>query len=161
MKKTSIVVLIGGVVLLASAALAAQPFGFREGQSVYIRAFHTIEHSTARRANLVPATAIVDSHLPAELRVSKDFEKRRVYNLVNKASTADFVFLVLIDDSAAEGLALAPDAFSRYQATFDIEAMREAAYARTTIGPLKIHNLGRLSDQLVRKFHEGEGRVAK
>ena len=169
MKSRYIVVLLFAAVC-ASAGLAAQdgkdrksdpPFTFRQGQTVYITAFHTIEHFTSRGLNVVPPANIVDSHLPAELRVRKGFEKRKVYRLVNKASGADFVFLVLIHDNAAEGLALAPEVFKEYQNKLNIEALREAAYARATIGPLKIHNLGRLSEHLAKKFHEEEGRAAK
>ncbi len=80
---------------------------------------------------------------------------------MNKASGADFVFLVLIHDNAAEGLALAPDVFKETQNKLHIEALREAAYARATVGPLKIHNLGRISEHLVRQFHEEGGRPAK
>ena len=161
-----IVVLLSAA-FLASVGVAAQNaneqrldkrFVFRQGQTVYVTAFHTIEHFTSRGLNVVPPANIVDSHLPAELRVRKDFEKRKVYTLVNKASGADFVFVVLIHDDAAEGLALAPDVFREQQNKLNIEALREAAYARATVGPLKIHNLGRLSERLVRQFHEDEGR---
>ena len=161
-----IVVLLSAA-LLASVGVAAQNateqklnhrFIFRQGQTVYVTAFHTIEHFTSRGLNVVPPANIVDSHLPAELRVRKDFEKQKVYKLVNKASGADFVFLVLIHDDAAEGLALAPEVFKEHQNKLNIEALREAAYARATVGPMKIHNLGRLSDHLVRRFHEDEGR---
>lgn len=96
-----IVVLLSAA-LLASVGVAAQNangqkldqrFIFRQGQTVYVTAFHTIEHFTSRGLNVVPSANIVDSHLPAELRVRKDFEKRKVYTLVNKASGADFVLL--------------------------------------------------------------------
>lgn len=169
MKCRAILVLLLAT-LAATADLAAQdattrtvppPFSFRHGQTVYVTAFHTIEHFTSRGLNVVPPANIVDSHLPAELQVRKDFEKRKVYTLVNKASGADFVFLVLIHDNAAEGLALAPDVFKEYQNKINIEALREAAYARVTVGPLKIHNLGRISDHLVRQFHEEGGRPTK
>lgn len=137
-----------------------EPFMFRQGQSVYVTAFHAIEHS-ARHSKTLGAGALIDNHLPAEFRIRNDFEKRRVYRLVNKASEADFVFLVLIDDSAAEGLAVAPREFAALRPALDIGALREAAYARSIVGPLKIHNLGRLSDHLVKPFHEQEGLPTK
>lgn len=137
-----------------------EPFAFRQGQSVFVTAFHTIEHS-ARHSNTIGVNTLIDNHLPAEFRIRKDFEKRRVYRLVNKASEADFVFLVLLDDGAAEGLALAPRVFADAQPSLNMAALREAAYARSTIGPLKIHNLGRLSDHLVKRFHEQEGLPVK
>lgn len=164
------VVALLSVAVLAPASLTAQirkertateGFVFRQGQTVYVTAFHTVEHSTARRTDTIPSTNVVDNHLPAEFRIRKDFEKRQVYKLVNKASAADFVFLVLIDDSAAEGLTVSPAVFEKYQNPLDIPALREAAYTRSIIGPLKIHNLGRISDRLVKQFHDEEGRAAK
>jgi hypothetical protein len=96
----------------------------------------------------------VDIHLPAELRVRQAFEQWQVYRVVNKPGDADFVFLVLLHDSAAEGLALAPDVFSQHRTTLDVEALRAAAFARSTVGPLKIHTLARIADRLVQTFHE-------
>lgn len=138
---------------------AADAFVFRQRQSVYVTAFHTIEHSAARPSTGIASGALIDNHLPAEFRIRKDFEKRQIYRLVDKAGDADFVFVVLIDDSAAEGLAVAPRVFADYQNPLNMAALREAAYARSIIGPLKIHNLGRLSEHLVRRFHEMEGRT--
>lgn len=103
---------------------------------------------------LFPPGKIIDRHLPAELRIGQEFGKARRYALVNKVSDADFVFLVLIHDSAAEGLAVAPAVFTRSQGNIEIDALREAAYARVTVGPLKVHTLGRLSDRLVAEFHD-------
>lgn len=133
---------------------AARPFTFRNGQVVYIVVYHTIEHFTAYGRYPTPPTNIVDAHLPAEQRVRKEFEKRQVYKVVEKASEADFVFLVVIHDSAAEGLALAPEKYTQYPNKFGIEALRETAYARSAVGPFKIHTLGKISDRLVEAFHE-------
>lgn len=160
-----------GTLLLATvltpATLAAQrpdgtadtAFAFRPGQAVYVTAFHTIEHSVSHGLQMRPPNNIVDNHLPAELQVRKDFTERNVYKLVGMAREADFVFLVLIHDNAAEGLALSPAVFVQDQNRLNIEALREAAHARATVGPLKIHNLGRLSDKLVQAFHESGGRA--
>ena len=162
-----------GTLLLATvlmpATLAAQrpdgsadtPFAFRPGQAVYVTAFHTIEHYASRGFQTRPPSNVVDNHLPAELRVRKDFTKRNVYKLVGRAREADFVFLMIIHDNAAEGLALSPAVFVQHQNqnSLNIEALREAAHARATVGPLKIHNLGRLSDKLVEAFHEIGGRA--
>lgn len=170
MKIRRIVVLLF-VVGFATASLTAQNsneqkrgqrFTFRQGQTVYVAAYRVIEHFPSRGFGPIASTNIVDSnHLPAEQLVRREFEKRQVYTLANKASQADFVFLVLIHDSAAEGLALAPEVYSQYRNKLDVEALREAAYARSTIGPLKIHTLGRISDRLVQQFHEEDGRAAK
>lgn len=55
----------------------------------------------------------MDSHLPAELKVRKVFEKRKGYKLVNKASGADFDCVVLIHAAAAQGLALAREGLTK------------------------------------------------
>lgn len=133
---------------------AAQSFTFQNGQAVYIVVYHTIEHYTGYGRYPIPPTNIVDRHLPAEQRVRKEFEKRRVYKVVEKASAADFVLLVIIHDSAAEGLALPPEKYQQYPDKIGIEALREAAYARSAVGPFKIHTPGKLSDRLAKKFHE-------
>lgn len=151
------------VAVLASSSLYAQDsnreaatgsFTFRDGQAVYIVVYHTIGHYTGSGRYPIPPTNIVDRHLPAEQRVRKEFEKRRVYKVVEKASEADFVFLVIIHDSAAEGLALPPEKYRQYPDKIGIEALREAAYARSAVGPLKIHTQGKISDRLVKAFHE-------
>lgn len=141
-----------GLIAENSTEERAQPFAFRPGQAVYITAYHT-DFRTGR-GNPIPPGNIVDSHLPAELRVREEFEKWQVYKLVNKPSEADFIFLVLLHDSAAEGLVLAPAVFSQLGSKLDIEALRAAAFARSTAGPLKIHTLGRISERLVQAFHE-------
>jgi hypothetical protein len=156
-------VVVLAIAMLTSSGLLAQNnaeerarlFTFRPGQAVYVTAFHTDFRTT--RLNPIPPGNIVDTDLPAELRVRKEFEKRHVYKLVNKPSEADFVFLVLLHDSAVEGLALAPEVFSQYVRTLDVEGLRAAAYARSTVGPLKIHTLGRMSDRLVQTFHDEHG----
>ena len=131
-----------------------QPFTFRAGQRVYIAAYQTLDHVTSRHLSAYPPGKIVDRHLPAELRIRQDFEKARRYTLVNKVSEADFVFLVLIHESAAEGVAVPPRVFTRYQSNIDIDALREDGYARAIVGPLKVHTLSRLSQRLVRAFHD-------
>ncbi len=140
---------------------ATEPFTFRRGQVVYIVAYHTIEHFRAYGRYPVPPTNIVDMHLPAEQRIRKEFEKRRVYKVAEKANDADFVFLVVIHDSAAEGLALAPGKYHQYPSELGIEALREAAYARSAVGPFKIHTLGKISDRLVEEFHKKTIAVSK
>lgn len=138
---------------------AGSRFAFQPGQRVYVTAFRTIEPSSARHAAALPSDVVMDNHLPAELRMRQEFDKRRVYTLVDKASAADFVFVVVIDGGAAEGLTVAPDLFARYRTPLNVEALREAAFTRSTIGPLTIHTLGRLSDRLVGQFHQEDGRA--
>lgn len=154
---------LAALALSASSALAGQEggaacegpsaFSFRDGQNVYITAFHKAEHVSKGRTREVQPSAVIDGHLPAELRVRKDFERRNIYRLVDKADRSDFVMLVLIDDSAAEALALPPSVFAQYRNNPDMEALRAASYARWTAGPLLLHSLARLSDRLVTSIH--------
>ena len=137
---------------------AVQPFTFRAGQRVYIAAYQAFDHVAPRQLSAYPPGKIIDRHLPAEFRIGQDFGKEHRYAIVNKVSEADFVFLVLIHESAAEGLALPPSVFTRYQSNIDIDALREAAYARAIVGPLKVHTLGRMSERLVRAFHDAPTR---
>ncbi len=68
-------------------------------------------------------------------------------------ATPDFVFLISLDDSAMEGLAIPLDAYRQhFKEKFDLDALREAAHGRYLAGPLKLPTLGRLSDRLVKDF---------
>lgn len=136
-----------------TAARSVQSFTFRPGQRVYIAAYQTFDHFASRQLAAYPPGKMVDRHLPAEFRIGQEFWKAHRYILVNKVSEADFVFLALIHESAAEGLAMAPGVFTRYQSNIDIDGLREAAYERVTVGPLNVHTLGRLSERLVDQFH--------
>lgn len=140
--------------LLSPPVATQAAFHFQNGQRVYVTAFHA-EHAASGSSQVVRVPGVVESHLPAELQIRKDFAKFNRYTLVDKASDADIVFLVVVDDSAAEGLAVLPSTplFTQYRNVLDFEALRAAAYGRWTVGPLKIHSLGRLSSRLVDAFH--------
>lgn len=138
----------------ATAQDVTSPFVFTEGQSVYVAGFQKIEHTKDRPVSPV-AGLNIDSHLPAEQRVRKEFSKRQFYRVVDKVDQADFVFLVYIDSSAAEGLALAPDIYQKHRGEFDLDTLQNGAYARYVIGPYRILTLGRMSENLVKTFHEG------
>jgi hypothetical protein len=57
-----------------------------------------------------------------------------------------------------EGLAIPVDAYRQhFKERYDLDALREAAFGRYVIGPLKIPTLSRLSDRLVKQFREKLG----
>ena len=57
--------------------------------------------------------------------------------------------------SSIEGLAIPVDAYRQhFKDKFDLDALREAAFGRYLIGPLKIPTVTRLSDRLVKQFQE-------
>ena len=127
------------------------PFALRAGQSVYIVAFRT--------ARPTPSTGGVadyrDSALDAERELRKRIEKRQLFCVVDRPSEADFILLINLDDRAAEGLALPPDAYQNYfKDDFDLDALRDAAYGRVLVGPLKLPTVGRLTDRLVERLRE-------
>ncbi len=132
----------------------AQPFTFRQGQAVYIAGYYNIAHAVIRSSDPGFRDNLINRHPPVEQRVRKEFEERRVYKVVEKVREADFVFLVFIDGNVAEGLALAPEKYIQYPDKLGIEALREAAYARSAVGPFKIYTLGKISDRLVEEFHK-------
>ena len=79
----------------------------------------------------------------------------RFFKVAEKLSEADFVFLVSLDESSIEGLAITLDAYRQhFKENFDLDALREAAIGRYLIGPLKLPTVTRLSDRLVKQFQE-------
>jgi hypothetical protein len=57
-----------------------------------------------------------------------------------------------------EGLAIPAEAYRQhFKEKFDLDALRDAAYGRYLIGPLKLPTLTRLSDRLVKQFQEKVG----
>ncbi|HEX8500151.1 MAG TPA: hypothetical protein VF659_06120 [Pyrinomonadaceae bacterium] len=154
-------VAVAFVLLLAPApAAGAQaggpPFGFRQGQSVYIVAFtRTLITVGADAEGGGTYRDYFDYQLDVEKKVRDEIEKWRFFRVAEKPSEADFVFLINFHGSAMEGLAIPFDAYDRhFKVKFDLDALRDAAYGRATAGPLKLPTLGRLSDRLVKDFRE-------
>jgi hypothetical protein len=141
----------------SKAQSTSSAFTFRAGQSMYIVAF--------RRAPLPlvvePEDASVtrreyfNSDLDAERKVRKRIEGWTYFKVADKPSEADFVFLVNLDESSIEALAISFETYrEHFKDKFDIDALRDAAYGRYLVGPLKIPTLSRLSDRLVKQFNE-------
>ena len=97
----------------------------------------------------------IDLELDAERKVRIRIEEWRFFRVAEKPSEADFVFLVSLDDTSIEGLVLSFEAYRlNFKEKFDLDALRDAAYARYLAGPLKLATLSRLSDRLVKQFRE-------
>ena len=97
----------------------------------------------------------INTDLDAERKVRKRIEEWAFFKVAEKPSDADFVFLVNLDQSSMEGLAIPYDAYRQYfKEKFDLDALRDAAFGRYLIGPLKLPTLSRLSDRLVKQFRE-------
>jgi len=101
----------------------------------------------------------INNNLDAERKVRKRIEEWQYFKVAEKLSDADFVFLVNLDDSSVEGLAIPAEAYrEHFKEKFDLDALRDAAYGRYLIGPLKLPTLTRLSDRLVKQFREKVGK---
>ena len=152
------------IILLAAATGNGQsnpsPQTFRAGQSMYIVAFRLFQFPIIPDAVQVDRqTDHINLDLDAERKVRKRIEEWRFFKVAEKLSEADFVFLVNLDESSIEGLAIPIEAYRQYfKEKFDLDALREAAFGRYLIGPLKIPTVTRLSDRLVKQFQEKVGK---
>lgn len=109
--------------------------------------------------NAVPQPEYINDDLDAERKVRKRIEEWQFFKIAEKPSQADFIFLVHLDESSIEGLAIPFEAYRRhFKERFDLDALREAAFGRYLIGPLKLPTLSRLSDRLVKQFRERVGK---
>ena len=129
---------------------------FRSGQSMYIVAFRTIEFPIIlEQPPLDRQPEYINFDLDAERKVRKRIEEWHYFKVAEKLSEADFVFLVHLDMNSMEGLAIPAEAYRQhFKEKFDLDALRDAAFARYVIGPLKLPTLSRLSDRLVDQFKE-------
>ena len=129
---------------------------FRSGQSMYIVAFRTLQFPIILDETPVDRQReYINNDLDAERKVRKRIEEWHYFKVAEKPSQADFIFLVHLDMSSIEGLAIPLEAYQRhFKDNFDLDALREAAFGRYLIGPLKLPTLSRLSDRLVKQFRE-------
>ena len=148
------------IIMLFAATGRAQsnppPPPFRAGQSMYIVAFRHIHFpiileqvETGRQRDYI------NNDLDAERKIRKRIEEWQFFRVAEKLSEADFIFLVRIDESSIEGLAIPFAAYRRhFKEHFDLDALRDAAFGRYLVGPLKLPTLGRLTDRVVKQFRE-------
>ena len=136
-----------------------QPMTFRSGQSMYIVAFRQMQLPIILEESPVSRQPdYINNDLDAERKIRKRIEEWKYFKIAEKPSDADFVFLVNLDESSIEGLAIPFEAYRRhFKEKFDIDALREAAFGRYLIGPLKLPTLSRLADRLVKQFRERVG----
>lgn len=150
------------VIIILSAGLSngqtnTPPLTLRAGQSMYIVAFRlTTQYPVILdEAGLDRQRDYINYDLDAERKVRKRIEEWQFFKVAEKLSQADFIFLVSLDESSIEGLAIPLDAYRQhFKEKFDLDALRDAAFGRYLIGPLKLPTLGRLSDRLVKQFRE-------
>jgi len=148
------------VIIILSAGLSngqsnPQPLTFRRGQSMYIVAFRQGFPYVWEETQVDGQPNYLNNALDAERKVRKRIEEWQYFKVAEKMSDADFVFLVRLDESSMEALAIPVDAYRQYfKEKFDLDALRDAAFGRYLIGPLKLPTLSRLSDRLVKQFRE-------
>ncbi|HJU53754.1 MAG TPA: hypothetical protein VJ715_04245 [Pyrinomonadaceae bacterium] len=140
-----------------SGTAQSTSFTFRAGQSMYIVAFRRVPLPLTTEAEDVSVNRreYFNSDLDAERKVRKRIEGWTYFKVADKPSDADFVFLVNLDESSIEGLAISWDTYrEHFKDKFDMDALRDAAYGRYLVGPLKLPTLSRLSDRLVKQFRD-------
>jgi hypothetical protein len=149
------------IIILAAGSGNAQsrPSPFHSGQSIYIVAFRTYPFpyflNEAPACPACPPRDDINYDLDAERKVRKRIEEWGFFKIAEKPSDADFIFLVRLDGSSMEGLAIPLDAYRQhFKERLDLDALRDAAFGRYVIGPLKLPTLTRLSDRLVKVFRE-------
>lgn len=148
------------IIILAAGSSYGQsnpsPETFRSGQSMYIVAFRPIHYPIVwDESQRDPQREYINNDLDAERKVRKRIEEWNYFKVAEKLSEADFIFLVSLDESSMEGLAIPVEAYRRhFKEKFDLDALRDAAYGRYLVGPLKLPTLSRLSDRLVKQFRE-------
>ena len=150
------------IIILAAHEGNGQPKtpDFRAGQSLYIVAFRQLQLPLiVDQSDPGPGQReYINYDLDAERKVRKRIEEWQYFKVAEKPSEADFIFLVNLDESSIEGLAIPFDAYRQYfKEKFDLDGLREAAFGRYLIGPLKLPTLSRLSDRLVKQFREKVG----
>ena len=152
------------VIILATQHTKSQsnnpPSSFRTGQSMYIVAFRQYQYPLiVDQTDSGPGQReYINLDLDAERKVRKRIEEWRYFSVAEKPSQADFIFLVHLDEGSIEGLAIPFEAYrEHFKEKFDLDALREAAFGRYLIGPLKLPTLSRLSDRLVKQFREKLG----
>jgi hypothetical protein len=139
------------------------PPTFRAGQSMYIVAFRLFQFPIILdEAEAARQREYINHDLDAERKIRKRIEEWQYFKVAEKLSEADFVFLVNLDESSIEGLAIPYEAYRQhFKEKFDLDSLREAALGRYLIGPLKLPTLSRLSDRLVQQFKEKVTRTGK
>ena len=148
------------IFILAAATVYGQskpsPSSFRSGQSMYIVAFRTFSYPYVSDESCISCQRdSINYDLDAERKVRKRIEEWHYFKVAEKVNDADFIFLVRLDGSSMEGLAIPFEAYDRYfKERLDIDALRNAAVGRYLIGPLKLPTLSRLSDRLVQQFRQ-------
>lgn len=96
-----------------------------------------------------------DYDLDAERKIRSKIEEWRFFRVADKPSEANFVFLINLNASSIEGLAISREAYTQhFKEKFDMDSLRDDAYGRYLAGPLKLPTISRLTDRLVKQFRE-------
>lgn len=142
----------------AHAQTASMPQGLRAGQTVYIVAYMRTQLPTAidpATGNATGTRDYFDYDLDTERKIRKEIEQWQFFRVADKPSTADFIFLVNINSSSIEGLALPFEAYRQhFKEKFDLDALRDAAFGRYMAGPLNLATKSRLTDRLIKEFRQ-------
>src|SRR5262245_35737139 len=104
------------IIILAAGLSYAQSkppaLSFHSGQSIYIVAFRTFQYPYFLDETQIDRQRdYINYDLDAERKIRKRIEDWTYFKVAEKLSDADFVFLVRLDGSSMEGLAVPFDAY--------------------------------------------------
>ena len=91
------------------------PSTFRAGQSMYIVAFRLFQSPVILdEAGVNRQLEYINYDLDAERKVRKRIEEWQFFKVAEKVSQSDFIFLVSLDESSMEGLAIPTEAYRQH-----------------------------------------------
>jgi hypothetical protein len=138
----------------AIAKPESRSFSLHRGQLIYIAAYRKTYLYSGTKNSRPSGPIIASKDLPLEARLAKEFDKWRDFKIASKLSEADFVFVVLFNSSAAEGLMISRDDYNRFKENpDDVDGIREAALKRYLVGPFALPTLGKVSSKIVEEIH--------
>lgn len=153
-------IVLGAALCLLPALVVAQgqnarpEIRFRAGQSVYIVAYRDTQQYVADPATGTSGFRTVkETYLDLEKKVDEQVRKWGYFHVVDRPSDAELILLVYTDISSMEGMLVAPETYDvHYRNRFDLDELRDKAFARATAGPLNIATLSRLSKRMIEQL---------
>lgn len=153
-------ILLGGVLFLLPTILTVQAqsprpeTAFRRGQGVYIVAFRDTQQYVADETTGTSGFRTVkENYLDLEKKIDEQVRKWGYFHVVDRPSDAELILLVYTDISSMEGILVSPENYrTHYRDKFDLDQLRDVAFARATAGPLNIATLSRLSKRMIEQL---------
>jgi hypothetical protein len=141
-------------VVFAQGQTARPEVRFRSGQPVYIVAYRDSQQFVADPTTGTSGFRTVkETYLDLEQKVDEQVRKWGYFHIVDRLSEAELILLVYTDTSSMEGMLVSRETYNEhYRDKFDLDQLRDKAFARATAGPLNIATLSRLSKRMIEQL---------